>query len=112
MIHAVGRHVETETGVMGKTLRTMARSMESALHWRRTPARLAIAACVVIAALPALIAFSRDVDAASRTVETSVVVATPTAIQAPASSSAAHSLSMLMVGALLISAGSAIRRAA
>jgi hypothetical protein len=69
-------------------------------------------ACVFAAAIPALVAFSREADAASDTTEAPVAVTAPAAIAAPWSSDAAHSFSMLVVGTLLISAGSALRRAA
>jgi hypothetical protein len=84
-----------------------------AVHRYRVPTRMALAACVMAAAIPALVAFSREADAAA-TVESELAVATPAVMSTTPgwTSDAAHSASMLIVGTLLIGVGSAIRRAA
>jgi hypothetical protein len=99
--------------VIRKTFHTFARTMRKTVHISRVPIRLAIVACVMAAAIPAVVAFTRDVDAATPSSETPLAVATPAVLRTPAwTSEAAHSASMLVVGALLIGAASAIRRAA
>jgi hypothetical protein len=97
--------------VIHKVMNTVTR----AVHLYRVPTRMALAACVVAAAIPALVAFSREADAAA-TVESELAVATPAVMSTTppgwGTSDAAHSASMLIVGTLLIGVGSAIRRAA
>lgn len=100
------------TQVIRKTLHKIARSLGKGVHIHRVPTRVALVLCVMAAAIPALVAFTRDVDAATATADTQIAVATP-AVRTPAwSPEAAHSASMLIVGTLLIGAASAIRRAA
>jgi negative regulator of sigma E activity len=95
-----------------KVLHKVMNAVTRAVHLYRVPTRMALAACVMAAAIPALVAFSREADA-SATVESELAVATPAVMSPPGwTSDAAHSASMLIVGTLLIGVGSAIRRAA
>jgi hypothetical protein len=104
--------LRVDTQVIRKTLHRIARSLGKGVHIHRVPTRVALVLCVMAAAIPALVAFTRDVDAATTTADTQLAVATP-AVRTPAwSPEAAHSASMLIVGSLLIGAASAIRRAA
>jgi hypothetical protein len=107
------REERVVTQVIRKTFHSLVRSMRRGVHIYRVPTRLALVACVIAAAIPAVVAFTRDVDAATPSSETPLSVATPAVVRTPAwTSEAAHSASMLIVGALLIGAASAIRRAA
>jgi hypothetical protein len=104
--------LRVDTQVIRKTLHRIARSLGKGVHIHRVPTRVALVVCVMAAAIPALVAFTRDVDAATTAADTQLAVATP-AVRTPAwSPEAAHSASMLIVGSLLIGAASAIRRAA
>ena len=103
------------TPVIGNKLHTIGRMLRKRVLNHRAPKRLALIACVMAAAIPALVAFTRDVDAAATTptAETQLAVATPAVVGTPVlSPDAAHCASMLVVGTLLIGAASAIRRAA
>ena len=107
------REMRVVTQVIRKTLHTFARAMRRGVHIYRVPTGLALVACVMAAAIPAVVAFTRDVDAATPSSETQLAVATPAVVRTPGwTSEAAHSASMLVVGTLLIGAASAIRRAA
>jgi hypothetical protein len=107
------REERVVTQVIRKTFHTFARTMRRGVHIYRVPTRLALVGCVMAAAIPVVIAFTRDVDAATPTNETPLAVATPAVVRTPAwTSGAAHSASMLVVGTLLIGAAAAIRRAA
>ena len=96
-----------------KVLHKVMNTVTRAVHLYRVPTRMALAACVIAAAIPALVAFSREADAAA-TVESELAVATPAVMSTTPgwTSDAANSASMLIVGTLLIGVGSAIRRAA
>jgi hypothetical protein len=101
------------TQVIRKTLHKIARSLGKGVHIHRVPTRVALVLCVMAAAIPALVAFTRDVDAATATADTQLAAVATPAVRTPAwSPEAAHSASMLIVGTLLIGAASAIRRAA
>ena len=107
------RKERAETLVIRKRLHRMARTMRSTFPIRRVPTRTALVLCVMAAAIPALIFFSREVDAAGTHADAQMAVVTTAVSRTPAwGSDAVHSISMLAVGSLLIGAGSAIRRAA
>lgn len=107
------REMRVVTQVIRKTLHTIVRTLRTGVHIYRAPTRMLLVACVMAAAIPAVVVFTRGVDAAAASAEAPLAVATPAVVRAPAwTSGAAHSASMLVVGSLLIGAASAIRRAA
>ena len=109
----VNREMRVVTQVIRKTLHTIARTLRKAVHIYRAPTRMLAVACVMAAAIPAVVVFTRGVDAAAASAEAPIAIATPAVVRGPGwTSGAAHSASMLVVGSLLIGAASAIRRAA